>query len=105
LAPLYKGPFKVLQRFPHSFRLQIGSKTDTISVHRLKPAHLPLGTPPAVPPRRGRPPNSPLPSILKTVTPSSSTCPKSVTFVLDPLPSPRPRRNIHPPSRFSDFLL
>jgi hypothetical protein len=86
LAPLYHGPYKVLQRRPHSFRLQIGSRTDSISIHRLKPAHLPVGTLPALPPRRGRPPRDPLPPILKSITPSSPSPRKTVT-----LPSPLPK--------------
>jgi hypothetical protein len=105
LAPLYKGPFKVLQRLPHSFRLQMGPRTESISMHRLKPAHLPLGTLPAMPPRRGRPPNNSLPSILKSVTPSSPGPRKTLTFALTSSQATRPRRNSHPPSCFSDFLL
>ncbi len=105
LAPLYRGPYKVLQRSPHFFRLQIGSNTDSISVHRLKPAHVPPDTAPAQPPRRGRPPNTPLHPILKTVPCSSPNSRKSVTFALSSTHSSRPRRVSHPPSRFSDFLM
>jgi hypothetical protein len=66
LAPAYTGPFKVLRRSPLAFQLQIGNRTDTVSVHRLKPAYLPPDATPAQPPLRGRPPAGPsLPSILK----------------------------------------
>jgi hypothetical protein len=41
LAHSYTGPFKVLRRTLLDFQLQMGDKTDTISVHRLKPAYLP----------------------------------------------------------------
>jgi hypothetical protein len=41
LAPAYAGPYKVLRRSPLTFQLQIGDRTDTVSVHRLKPAYLP----------------------------------------------------------------
>jgi hypothetical protein len=50
LAPTYKVPFRVLQRFPHSFRLQIGSRSDTVSIHRLKPSNVPQDVVPAQPP-------------------------------------------------------
>ena len=38
LAPLYRGPYLVLERKSKFFRLQIGSRTDVVSVDRLKPA-------------------------------------------------------------------
>ena len=37
------------------FELQIGSRVDTVSVHRLKPARVPDDVLPALPPARGRP--------------------------------------------------
>ena len=51
----YEGPFHVLERGP---KIDFGGRTDTISVDRLKPAHLDLGQPVQVakPRRRGRPP-------------------------------------------------
>jgi hypothetical protein len=59
LAPAYAGPFKVLRRSPLTFQLQISDRTDTVSVHRLKPAYLPPDATPAQPPLRGRPPADP----------------------------------------------
>ena len=38
LAPLYQGPYLVLERKDKFFRLQLGSRTDVVSVDRLKPA-------------------------------------------------------------------
>ena len=57
LSPLYDGPYKVVRRLERSFRLQIGSSTEVISIDRLKPHRTSLQVFPAQPPRRGRPPN------------------------------------------------
>ncbi len=56
LSPLYDGPFLVLERSLHFFKLQVGSRIDTVSTHRLKPCHTPEETQAAEPPRRGLPP-------------------------------------------------
>jgi hypothetical protein len=58
LGPLYDGPFLVLERSLHYFKLQVGSRVETVSTHRLKPCHSPEDTQAAEPPRRGRPPNT-----------------------------------------------
>ena len=130
LSPSYSGPYKVLRRSPRSFVLQLGSRSDSVSVHRLKPAHLPPDTLPALPPKRGRParpsptvptPLSPLvpvpvplppptthppspPSILRSPNSPSSKSRSSVHF-LNPNPSPssRPVRIRTPTNRFSNF--
>ena len=54
LAPAYDGPFRVLQRSRHSFKLQRGDKTDSLSVHWLKPAAVPSEVVPVQLPKRGR---------------------------------------------------
>jgi hypothetical protein len=56
LSPLYDGPFLVLERSLHFFKLQVGSRIDTVSTHRLKPCHTPEETQATEPPRRGQPP-------------------------------------------------
>jgi hypothetical protein len=56
LTPPYTGPFKVLRRSLHTFQVQVGNHTETISTHRLKPCISSPDTAAAVPPRRGRPP-------------------------------------------------
>jgi hypothetical protein len=56
LMPPYSGPFKVLRRALHAFQVQIGSRPETISTHRLKTCVSSPDTAAAVPPRRGRPP-------------------------------------------------
>jgi RNase H-like domain found in reverse transcriptase/Reverse transcriptase (RNA-dependent DNA polymerase)/Integrase zinc binding domain/Integrase core domain len=109
LSPAYSGPYLVLRRSPHSFLLQIGSKTDSISIHRLKPASMPPNSSPALPPKKGRPPKTklspPIP-ILKPVKKHPTNfqpIPKKVTFQLPTLRhSPRQHRL---PSYLSDFAL
>jgi hypothetical protein len=58
LTPPYTGPFKVLRRSLHTFQVQVGNKTETISTHRLKSCFSSDDTTAAEPPRRGRPPLS-----------------------------------------------
>ena len=53
LAPLYRGPYLVLERKDKFFRLQLGSRTDVVSVDRLKPAFLEDPIQAASPPDRG----------------------------------------------------
>ena len=56
LSPLYHGPYLVLKHGPKFFRLQVGTREETVSVDRLKPCF--SSDPdliPALPPRRGRP--------------------------------------------------
>ena len=62
LAPLYSGPFRVLERTDSFFVVQYGDKSERVNLHRLKPALLPAGTEPAVPAKRGRPPRSSSPA-------------------------------------------
>ena len=54
----YEGPFHVVAKGPKFFKIDFGGKTDTVSVDRLKPAHLDPHQPVQVakPRRRGRPP-------------------------------------------------
>jgi hypothetical protein len=54
--PLYDGPFRILDRRPKTFVLDMGGKQESVSVDRLKP-HPGTGLVEAArPPRRGRPP-------------------------------------------------
>ncbi|XP_064470127.1 uncharacterized protein LOC135384871 [Ornithodoros turicata] len=59
LQPTYDGPYKVLQRSPKHFTLQLAGRQDTVSVDRLKPAFIespvdvsPATTPPSLPPHQ-----------------------------------------------------
>ena len=53
----YEGPFRVLQHHPKAFVIDYGGRRETVSVDRLKPAHLDINEPVLVPQprRRGRP--------------------------------------------------
>ena len=53
----YKGPFRVITSSPKVFTIERGGKLETISINRLKPAHLDFDMPVPTPtPRpRGRP--------------------------------------------------
>ena len=55
LSPLYEGPYQVLSRSQRTFRLQVGSRVEVVSVQRLKPAITCDEEKPASPPRCGRP--------------------------------------------------
>jgi len=131
LSPLYDGPYLVLERSLHFFKLQIGLRTDTVSTSRLKACHTPPDAVAAVPPRRGRPPNqppSPSPATSGTGPATSGSLPatsgdslpatsgdkrgRRVSFrcALDvvglPSPSPavgegRPRRESRRPARYA----
>ena len=50
LSPFYRGPYKVLQRSKKFFVVQIGDKSDSVSVDRLKPVISATPVIPAVPP-------------------------------------------------------
>ncbi len=72
LAQLYEGPYAVISRGAKFFKLQVGPKEVTVSIDRMKP-HLGAEVlQPAVPARRGRPPNSGA-SAVASLIPSSST--------------------------------
>ncbi len=60
LSAAYDGPFLVLERSLRYFKLQVGNKTDTFSTLRLKPCRSPPDVQVAQPPRRGRPPATPV---------------------------------------------
>ena len=53
LAPLYRGLYLVLEQRDKFFRLQIGSRTDVVSVDRLKPVFSDKPVLPALPPACG----------------------------------------------------
>jgi transposase InsO family protein len=56
LSPLYAGPYRVMSRGDKFFTVQIGGKTDSVSVDRLKPHQGSAIVVPATAPTRGRPP-------------------------------------------------
>ena len=97
LSPLYRGPYKVLERRDKFFRLQIGDKVDVVSVDRLKPVISDSTIIPAKPPARGRPilrPQSPKPDS------SASAPPRVIRKVrFQAQPSVPVRRNPHRSAR------
>jgi hypothetical protein len=106
LSPAYDGPFAVLERSTHFFKLQIGTRTDTVSTHRLKPCRAPEDTPVALPPRRGRP-LAPTPPPIVTTQPVARKKPvlrrhRHVTFAFpDAVPDWRPAPVFHPSGRLA----
>ncbi len=86
LSPLYDGPFLVVERSLHFFKIQKGSKVEVVSTHRLKPCHAPQDALAAEPPRRGRPPNAAKPPALVRHKLSVSRQQKRVSFA-DPVAS------------------
>ena len=99
-APLqrpYDGPYRVLERGDKTFRVQLGSREEVVSIDRLKPANVDSTGEfePALPPTRGRPrlprpPQEPAPQPAPLPAPPS---PQSQT------PS-RPRRAARRPARY-----
>ena len=100
LSPLYDGPFLVLERSLHFFKVRVGSRIETISTHRLKPCHTPQDVQTAEPPRRGRPPNAakPVSHPSTKVSISASKGHRRVTFA-DPVATFLPRPPPAPPDR------
>ena len=58
----YEGPYKVVSTGAKTFNVDRGGKIETVSVDRLKAAHVDFETPPQlhVPRARGRPRNQPV---------------------------------------------
>ena len=55
LAPLYRGPYLVLERREKFFRLQVGARTDVVFVDCLKPVFSDEPVTPAIPASCGCP--------------------------------------------------
>ena len=87
MAPLYRGPYLVLERKDKFFRLQLGSRTDVVSVDRLKSAFQA-----ASPPARGQSiscpalgaPDPPPSSTTSATVPAGGSVQKPVRFRLPP---------------------
>jgi hypothetical protein len=109
LSPLYTGPFLVLERSLHFFKLQVGDKVHSVSCLCLKACNTPDDTAVAVLPKRSRPPTAPK-------LPATDSAPRlrRVSFAwlpaqahkLTPLPplfhpSGHPARTVKQPERYS----
>ena len=97
----YDGPYKVIKRASKHFTLDIKGRHDTVSIDRLKPAHLDLQvdnatptTPPITPPPTPTAPPLPTPSSYRT----STTSTEPVNY------STRSGRHVHWPKHFIDFV-
>jgi hypothetical protein len=98
LSPLYDGPFLVVERSLHFFKLQMGSRVEVVSTHRLKPCHAPQEVQAAEQPRRGGPPNAAKP-VSHPSTKVSISAPngrRRVTFA-DPVVTSQPQPPLRPP--------
>ena len=114
LAPLYPGPYLVLEQQDKFFILQLGSRLDIVSVDRLKPAFSEDPISAALPPVPGRPALSPalrapnsLPSPPSAAVPARNSVRKGVRFnLLPPVPAWRnPRRTVRDRSYVSALSL
>ena len=102
----YDGPFRVLHRSAKFFKVDLGSRTDNISIDRLKAAFI---EGPSLPPSPTPRSQSPL---ATTVTPRHRLSPTAPPFVPS-TPSPRlpaagyvtkAGRTIHPPARLCSIV-
>ena len=67
----YRGPYKVLEHGPKTFKVDVGGHQEIVSIDRLKPAQLDLDEP-VVPPNhrpRGRPRRAPTKRVQEAVAP------------------------------------
>ena len=99
LSPLYQAPYLVMEGQSKFFRLQIGTKVDSVSLDRLKLVISDSPVIPAAPPPRGLPPlcQSKDPLDPSSATKSSPSKKKSVLFLTQPVIIPR--RNTHRQAR------
>jgi cleavage and polyadenylation specificity factor subunit 1 len=98
----YEGPFKVIHPGNKVFILEKGGKTETVSIDRLKPAHLDIDQPVLLPtPKpRGRPRK-------ESAAPKETLSHEPSTTSVRPVPGPcrsssRPLRQRQPPVRYGD---
>ena len=63
LVPPYDGPYRVIEKGPKFFKVDIGGKEVSVTVDRLKPHRGAAAASPAAPARRGRPPNHRTPAV------------------------------------------
>ncbi|CAE1168679.1 unnamed protein product [Acanthosepion pharaonis] len=87
LTPTYQGPFKVLKRSEKHLTIDRGSRTDTISIDRVKPAFLEKS------PRETEPVSThPEPSPASTTTQSQLSKPRSEPIPESPITPPKQTR-------------
>ena len=91
----YNGPFRVVKRTDKYFTLDLNGRQDTVSLDRLKPAHLDTPAPPPSAPPSATPPIPSFSTPLST-TPSGSTSPPHRTT--------RSGRRVHFPDRLMGIV-
>ena len=85
LQPPYTGPHKVIRRFEKSYIIDRNGKRDTVSIDRLKPAHLAESTPTTSTSQPVVPPATLTPNPLLPPTPATpATTPTQVTVSQQP---------------------
>ena len=86
LAPLYHGPYLVMEHRDTFFCLQKGNKTDVVSVNRLKPTLSDVPISLALPPLRKhpalKPPSDVVPVVLQPLLPAVDCDPTRLRFLL-----------------------
>jgi hypothetical protein len=97
LAQPYSSPYKVLERGPKYFRLDIGGKNTAVTVDRMKPHTGTTETTPAAPPRHGRPARQRPASPAMTMAPTTPTSPppRDVNGTDNPCPGTISRTSSH----------
>ena len=102
----YDGPYKVLKRAEKHYVVDVKGRRDTISLDRLKPAHLESVAPSQV---EQTPPQASTPSISTppTSTPPQATPPTAATPTqphTQPLRATRTGRHVHWPRHLKDYV-
>ena len=93
LQPPYDGPYRVLSREDKHYKLDLNGRQDTVSVDRLKPAHIDVATEQLT--------FSPSPSwVTPTSTPAASTTPAPAL----PTRTTRSGRRVHFPERLASII-
>ena len=92
LQPPYDGPYRVLSREHKYFKLDLNRRQDTVSVDRLKPAHLDVASEATTPP----PSTPPRPTSTTPASPPPTTPPLTRTTRSD--------RQVHFPERLATFI-
>ena len=101
LQPLYDGPFPVVERTPKYFILHRNGQDQSVSLDRLKPAHLELPSPvPAPTPLTHTPHPHPSPTPLTPVTQPPASEP-ALQSSEQPAHITRSGRRVHWPDRFT----
>jgi hypothetical protein len=132
LTPAYDGPYRVLERGPKTFTIQVGERRATVSIDRVKPAYIlppQEEAPQRIPPTRFRPwPQTGHHQIPEPAIPTNQELPTAPEQPAEPVeqlaepvlqaeqprehdeeaatpPSPRPQRETRMPNHLADYVL